>query len=282
MPVVHVNGIDVNYVDEGQGEVLVLVHNLISSIHGYDFNIPVFSKYFRTIAYDLRGHGLSSKPEGGYTFDNMAEDLYQLLRALNVESCYLLGTAAVGRGVIFTFHLKHPEMVKALIPVSGGTLSETGRETAAAGETSRAEVATRFGRLQQIAREQGMMAVFEYRKQDRLFWTQKILDSSEILSRFEVMYQQTAVDAFVNLPERLSPQQRQQLIDALKTHVVPVLQLVGVEDVTPEQTIASMKSICPRFHGLILPESGHYPAIENPDDFNQAVLNFLAGVRAYG
>lgn len=282
MPVIQVNGIDVNYVDEGAGEPLVLVHNLISSLHGYDFSTPVFSKYYRTIAYDLRGHGLSSKPKSGYTFDVMADDLYQLLKALNVESCYLLGTAAVGRGVIFTFFLKHPAMVKALIAVSGGTIGETPRSVPPLErDPATAVQSSQLGELREIAKQRGMMAVLEERRRKMTFWTPRILENPAIWSRFEVMYQQTTVDAFVALPERISAERKEEIIEHLGRHVVPVLQLVGVEDVAAAQLIANMRSYCPRFHGLLLPESGHYPAIENPTDFNQAVLNFLAGVRAY-
>ncbi|HXG36470.1 MAG TPA: alpha/beta fold hydrolase, partial [Dehalococcoidia bacterium] len=112
MPTLQVNGIEVNYTQEGQGDPLVLVHNLIASSRAYDFNAPVFAKYFRTIRYDLRGHGLSSRTESWdeknyYTFDNLAEDLYQLLKALNVDSCYLLGQAYWGVGIITSFYARH-------------------------------------------------------------------------------------------------------------------------------------------------------------------------------
>jgi pimeloyl-ACP methyl ester carboxylesterase len=43
-----------------------------------------------------------------------------------------------------------------------------------------------------------------------------------------------------------------------------------------------MKKACPRFHGILLPDAGHYPTIENPEGFNHAVMDFLAGVRLYG
>jgi pimeloyl-ACP methyl ester carboxylesterase len=46
--------------------------------------------------------------------------------------------------------------------------------------------------------------------------------------------------------------------------------------------IAHWKADHPDCHALLLPDCGHYVAIENPADFNRAVLNFLAGVRAYG
>lgn len=280
MPMVHVNGIDVSYVDEGQGEALVLVHNLISSLHGFDFNIPVFSQYYRTIAYDLRGHGLSSKSETGYTFDIMAEDLYQLLTTLNVKSCYLVGQAAVGVGLIFTYFLHHPEMVKALLPVSATLL--VGRPRAQGplpADERRGASGVQY--LREIARERGMLAVLAERRKTMTLWTPQILSNAEIWHRFEAMYQQTAVAAFLALPEVISAERHQEIAAQLSRHPVPVLLLAGVEYADQKQVMESLRSICPRFHALVLPDCGTYAAIENPQDFNRAVLNFLAGVRAY-
>lgn len=284
MPVAHINGISINYVESGEGEALVLVHNLISSLHGYDLNMPAFAKHYRTIAYDCRGHGESSKPAStsDYTFDKMAEDLYQLLKSLNVQSAYFLGQAAIGIGQIFTFFLHHPEMVKGLIAVSFGALA-TGVDPARQRQT--ADMPRGSGgldRLKRIAEAQGMMAALEERKKTLTLWTPEILDNPEIMRRFEVMYRQAAVPAFVALPERITEERRTEIAAQLQKHPVPVFQVAGADDVNPIEGLAGLRAISPRYHAVILPACGHYIAIENPDDFNAAVLNFLAGVRTYG
>lgn len=279
MPIAHVNGIDVHYVDSGQGETLVLVHNLIANVHAFDFNIPIFARYYRTVAYDLRGHGLSSRPESGYSLDELAEDLYQLLQTLNVDSCYLLGQAAVGINVIATFFLHHPKMVKALICSSGGTLARRPEEEASSADVQQATAGLQH--LAQVARERGMMAVLEERKRTRTFWSDRILNNPEIWSRFEVMYEQAAAQAFLSIPQRMDEEQKRKIVAHFQKHRVPVFQLIGDEDMNAAQTIRNMREFCPRYHGVVLPECGHYPAIENPHDFNVAVLNFLAGVRTY-
>jgi pimeloyl-ACP methyl ester carboxylesterase len=88
--------------------------------------------------------------------------------------------------------------------------------------------------------------------------------------------------AFVALPERITDERRGEIVAQLAKHPVPVFHIAGADDVNPTQSLVLMRSICPRYQAVILPDCGHYPAIENPDDFNAAVLNFLAGVRAYG
>jgi len=278
LPKISSNGIEINYVDAGRGEPLVLVHNIIASSKMFDFNIPVLSKHFRVISPDLRGHGQSSKPESKseYSFDILAEDLHALLGELKIDSCYLLGQAAVGVGAIFTFYMKYPQMVKALIPVSGSTLAQP---PLAAGEMPRVNEA--FERMREAARTGGMMAALEERKTSMLFWIDKTLNTPAIYDRFEEMYRQTEVTAFLSLPEPPNEEQRQKLIRQYKSKPVPTMLLLGMSDTNPENSIQGMKQICPDLHAVLLPESGHYPAIENPEDFNRAVLNFIAGVRSY-
>ncbi|HXG36237.1 MAG TPA: alpha/beta hydrolase [Dehalococcoidia bacterium] len=277
MPTAQVNDITINYVDAGQGEPLVLVHNIIASVHAFDFNIPEFSKHYRTVAFDLRGHGLSSKPESesDYSFEILAEDLYQLLKQLDIDSCYLLGQAAVGVGAIFTFFLRHPEMVKALISVSGSTIAQV-RSTEAAARTQ-----SQFDRIREAARTGGMMAALEERKSSMLFWIPKTLEDPAIYNRFEEMYRQTAVPAFLALPERFTEERRQAIIDHVASHLVPKMLILGSLDSAPQEQVAGMRMVAPDLHAVMLPDCGHYPAIENPRDFNAAVLNFIAGAKLY-
>jgi 3-oxoadipate enol-lactonase len=283
MPVVKANGIELNYIEAGKGEALVLVHNVISNIHGFDFNIPEFSKYYKTIAFDLRGHGGSTKAKtqeeasSFFTFENTADDLYELLKVLGVDSCYLLGQAFWGVSTISYFFQKHPEMVKALIPVSCDLNSQ--REEKKNFNRLREKIESGIVRMQEIARSEGMPAVFEARKTLKTFWSDKVLNTPEIMERFEQMYRETPVLTFLNFPV-MPDARRHEIAAAFAETNVPVMLVMGVEDSIPFQMARNLKQDCPQLHTVFLPECGHYPAIENPYDFNLAVLNFLAGVHA--
>ena len=278
MPKLQVNGIDVNYEEAGSGEPLVLVHNLIANIHSYDFNVPVFSKYFRTIRYDLRGHGLSSRADSldakpYYAIDNLVEDLHGVLQALKVESCYLLGQAYWGVNIISSFYAKYPQMVKALMPVSWyPSVTRT--------QQLPDQISKGFERLHAKARTEGMMAVFEERKQTMTFWTQKTVSTPVIMSTFQEMYRQCHPGAFLSTPE-ISAERGQEIKAQLNKGKPPLLQIVGFDDTNPADVVKGMKEVYPGATAVLLPDAGHYPAIENPEDFNAAVLNFIAGVKAY-
>jgi pimeloyl-ACP methyl ester carboxylesterase len=283
MPIARVNDIDIYYEEAGQGETLVLVHNVIANVHSYDYNFEVFAKNFRTIRFDLRGHGRSSRVQNEaeaadyYTFENTSEDLYQLLKLLGVESCYLLGQAYWGVSTICTFYGQHPDMVKALIPVSSELFATP--DGKGLFDVLSEELRAGFIKLHEVARNEGMEAVFEARKQTRTFWGDKVLKSPDIMALFKEMYRETSPITFLNFP-LIRPAQKQLIIDAINITQVPMLMLMGAQDPEPEKNIAAMKADYAKCHGVILPDCGHYIALENPDDFNRAVLNFIAGLSA--
>src|SRR5215204_5741559 len=99
MPTLSVNGIDVHYRMEGEGPVLLLVHNVIASVDTFARNIPALSKHYKVIACDHRGHGKTSKvsasqrPEAFYDFDLIAKDISAVLDHLGVKEFFVLGQA---------------------------------------------------------------------------------------------------------------------------------------------------------------------------------------------
>ena len=100
------------YLDEGQGDVVLMLHgNMSSSIH-YGPLIERISGSFRCVAPDLRGFGDSSYNERFDTMDELAEDVNLLLEALGIDSVYLVGWSN-GGGVGLKLCALHPEKVKS-------------------------------------------------------------------------------------------------------------------------------------------------------------------------
>ncbi|MFS0828088.1 alpha/beta fold hydrolase [Pseudomonas phoenicis] len=112
---VQVNGIELHAVTAGEGEPLLLLHGTPKTHIYWRTLLPILTPYFKVIAPDLRGAGLSGHPyaEKGYLSSTIAEDLVQLLDALEVEKAYVHGE---DRGAEYGFVLaaSHPERVKAL------------------------------------------------------------------------------------------------------------------------------------------------------------------------
>lgn len=87
---IEVNDIELSYVKEGVGKPLILLHG-----NGEDHTIfmPLTARlkeYFTVYALDSRNHGESSKTDD-YSYETMAEDIYQFVQKMNLEEVSILG-----------------------------------------------------------------------------------------------------------------------------------------------------------------------------------------------
>jgi len=120
MPTAPLPGVLLHYVTlqpahdpRGRSDV-VLVHGLGANLAlWYWYIAPALVKRHRVLMFDLRGHGLSSMPQSGYSAQAMAEDLRAHLDFLGVTAAHLLGHSFGGR-ILVHFACKYPDRVKSL------------------------------------------------------------------------------------------------------------------------------------------------------------------------
>lgn len=112
------------YIEQGQGEPLILLHGNGESSGYFAHQMDAFSKYYRVIALDTRGHGRTPRGTAPFTIRQFAADLYAFLRRLNLKQVSLLGFSD-GANIAMIFAMKHPECVHKLI-LNGGNLGPGG------------------------------------------------------------------------------------------------------------------------------------------------------------
>ena len=98
----------------GEGEPLVLLHGNGEDSLYFEKQFDLFSRYFRVIAVDSRGHGGSTHGEEGLSIGLMAEDVLAVLDALGIERAHLLGFSD-GGNIALSFALRWPARVGKLI-----------------------------------------------------------------------------------------------------------------------------------------------------------------------
>jgi len=113
MPVVQANGIDINYEVQGEGEPMVLIPYLAADQACYAFQVAEYAKHFTCYSMDPRGAGLSSKPEGEYTTELMADDVAAFMQAAGVGRAHIFGVS-LGASIGMWLTAKYPEAVKTL------------------------------------------------------------------------------------------------------------------------------------------------------------------------
>ena len=109
------------YLDEGQGEVVLMIHgNMSSSVH-YEPLISRVSNQYRCVAVDLRGFGDSTYNNRFDTLEELADDVALFMDALQIPCAYLVGWSN-GGGVGLKLCAKYPQKVKKFFDIEGAGL----------------------------------------------------------------------------------------------------------------------------------------------------------------
>lgn len=116
--------IQLHYKEQGAGEPLLLLHGNGENCDYFVNQIGYFSKSYRVIAIDTRGHGQSPRGEAPFSIRQFAEDLHDFMDEKKLERAHILGFSD-GGNIALVFALKYPERVKRLI-LNGANLDAKG------------------------------------------------------------------------------------------------------------------------------------------------------------
>jgi len=114
MATAKIGPLELYYEEHGSGEPLLLIMGLATPSEGWTLQAPEFAKHYRTIVYDNRGVGRSTKPAGPYTIHEMAEDAIGLMDHLGIERADVLGIS-MGGMIAQELVLRHPDRVRGLV-----------------------------------------------------------------------------------------------------------------------------------------------------------------------
>ncbi len=275
MPVCQVNGININYRTFGEGFPFVLIHPFSASLEFWTLQIEKFSPRYRIIAYDIRGHGLSSAPAGeeNYTLDILVEDLHQLLEHLEVKQA-CVGGLSLGGAVALGYAGRHPETVRALLifDIHGGFFPPPDPNIKAAMAEGRAKG-------EKYARERGM-ADFARRQLDTGTAFPPVPDDEALKEQFVERMARFPLNGYIGVGQA-SPWEEEWQREVADNIKVPTLITVGSDDL--EMVTTGTRILHEHIKGsrhVEIKGSVHETARWRPDLFNQAVSEFLELVEA--
>ena len=111
MPSAKIGDIDIYYEEQGQGEPVLLAPPSWWPSDTW--------KHYRTIIFDCRGTGYSSKPDHGYNIEQFAKDCAGLLGYLKVSRCHAAGFALGGQ-IAQALAIQRPDLVATLTIAAAG------------------------------------------------------------------------------------------------------------------------------------------------------------------
>lgn len=254
MPQIEINGVKINYIVEGESpKAIIFIHGLGEYLESWRHQIKFFSKDFKVVALDLRGHGKSGMPKKRIEIVDFAEDVKGLLDYLGIKKAHFCGLS-MGALVIFEMYKKYPDYFLSIILVAARHQFPPAQTAALEGmsmEIIGAEVAT-FA-LAANAPE-------------------------SLKEEVAKMIAGTRKDAYLQSAEATSMLNYSDLLPRIK---VPTLIIVGDLDiVTP---VSSAETLNKDIQGSILQiirGVGHLPNREAPEKFNNILREFLNKIKS--
>jgi pimeloyl-ACP methyl ester carboxylesterase len=115
-------GLHVNFITEGNGPPVILVHGAGGSLHHWDYLFPeLVAHKYDAYALDLLGHGESAKPDSngsGYHIDAIYAHLANWISMLDLHTAPILIGHAMGAYLVLTYALRNPGKVRGIVLVS--------------------------------------------------------------------------------------------------------------------------------------------------------------------
>ena len=257
---IKVNGIDIDYRDEGSGLPVVFIHAFPLNQTMWDDQVADLRHFCRTITLDLRGFGNSDAPPGPYSMDQMASDIRGLMAALEIEDAVLAGIS-MGGYVSLAFYRNYPGAVRAMILAD----TRAGADTHAARE-KRLNSAKK-------AESEGASAIAD-EMVPLLLGPSTLQHKPEIADRVRSMVE-------ANSPAGIAAAQRAMADRMDSTYILagidrPVLIAVGAEDsLTPIAEAEALRNGIPHSRMQIVPGAGHLSNLEQPAEFNRHLGEFI-------
>ena len=234
-----VNDIQMYYAVYGQGEPLILLHGGLGHSDVWGNQIPELAKNFKVIAADSRGHGRSTRSAQPYSYALMASDVVALMDHLKIDKASILGWS--DGGIIgIDIAINHPERLNKVFAF--------GANTNVAG--LRADVA------------------------DSVVFNKYIEIAGQDYARLSTT--PTEYEAFVKQISEMWATQPDYKPEQLGKIPVAVAIADGEHDEAIRQEHdVEMANAIPGAKLVILKGASHFAFLQKPDEFNQAVLEFL-------
>ena len=238
-----------NYIEKGEGQVIILLHGLMGGLSNFKDVIDFFSsKNYKVIIPELPIYSLPLKETSVTAFSDFLEDF---VKFKNLNNVILLGNSLGGHiGLIFSN--KNPNLVKSLILTGSSGLYENSM-----GESY-------------PKREN-----YDYikRKTEEVFYNPNVATKEIVDEVFETVNNRDKLVRTLSIAKSAIRHNMSRDLPNIKT---PTLLIWGENDlVTPPEVAVEFKSLLPNSELTWIKECGHAPMMEYPKKFNKILFNWL-------
>ena len=237
------------------GPVLMLSNSLGTNLHMWDDQASAWSRHFRLVRYDRRGHGKSSVPKGPYPMERLGRDVLAVLDSLGIAKINWCGLS-MGGMVGQWLGANAPNRIDKLV------LSNT--------SSYFADKTMWEGRLKTV-REKGLAAIVDA-NMERWFIKDFRERNPQAIARMREMFLTTKPDGYIGCGEGIRDMDHRSLLGKI---AAPTLVIAGKHD--PATTLEANEYIRQHIPGakLTVLETAHIANVEQPQLYADTVLKFL-------
>jgi pimeloyl-ACP methyl ester carboxylesterase len=267
------DGVRLYYEETGSGRPLLLVHEFAGDLRSFEPQMRHFGKRYRTIAFNARGFPPSDVPDqpSSYSQARAADDIRSVLDGIGEERAHVVGLSMGGFATLH-FGLRHHDRALSLCVGGCGYGAEPDKRDAFRAEADVIAGAIRTSGMQAFAERYafGPTRVQFENKDPRGF------------AEFKLMLSEHSATGSANT--QLGVQKERPSLYDLREEMgriaVPTLIITGDEDWPCLLPGILMKQTIPSAALAVIPNSGHAINIEEPDEYNRIVGDFLAQVES--
>jgi 3-oxoadipate enol-lactonase len=235
--------------------VLMLSNSLGTNLHMWDDQVAPWSRHFRLVRYDRRGHGQSSVPKGPYTMERLGRDVLAVIDTLDIAKINWCGLSMGGMvGQWLGAHA--PDRVDKLV------LSNT--------SSFFPDKSIWEGRLKTV-RDKGLAAIVDA-NMERWFTGEFREHNPQAIARMREMFLATKADGYIGCGEAIRDMDHRPLLAKIDA---PTLVIAGKHD--PATTLEANEFICEHVPNadIAVLDTAHIANVEQPKLYANTVLDFL-------
>jgi len=260
----------VNYIREGIGTPVILIHGLAASLHDWDFIIPgLATSGYDACALDLLGHGDSLKPGqmDHYNIENVFEHLSTWMDLLEFSEPFTIIGHSLGAYLALLYAIRFPQKARSLILVNPFFNLRQLPYTF--------QLVFRYPLINTTMIERTPYWMFRLMIDLTSLHIKPWIRASHTLP--EIVREQTALDYKRAAPEIFNiPRTMCDLTPELSQILKPTQVIWGVNDQTLDPaSFHQLVQRLPNASWSVMPSCGHVPHQCHPSDFNKLVMDFL-------
>jgi len=257
MPKINADGCAIHVEVEGpeRAPILMLSNSLGTNLHMWDEQVAPFTRHFRLVRFDRRGHGQSAVPKGPYSFERLGRDVLAILDGLGIERINWCGLSMGGMEGQWLGANAASRIDKLILSNTSCYFPDK----------------TMWDGRIKLVREKGLAEIVDA-NMERWFTPEFRQRSPQAMARMREMFLATDVEGYVGCGAAIRDMDHRPLL--AKIHA-PTLVIAGKHD--PATTLEAGEFLAQHIAGarLAVLDAAHIANMEQPQAYADTVLGFL-------